>query len=84
MNGVIGDLGTGPNGNTLFLPAAGSRKYNGLIEAGSNGNYWSRTLDGTKSFYAWYMYFRTNESRSTWMAERALGHPVRPVRVTQN
>ena len=84
MNGVNGDLGTGPNGNTLFLPAAGTRKYNRLDDAGSNGIYWSRTLDNTNSFYAWYMYFRTNGSRDTWTVERDLGCPVRPVRVTQN
>ncbi len=44
-NGVNGQLVTGPNGNTMFLPAAGFRWYESLYYAGSFGHYWSRTLD---------------------------------------
>jgi hypothetical protein len=52
MNGVYGQLGTGPNGKTIFLPAAGFRyddidddDYgNGLYGAGEVGYFWSCEL----------------------------------------
>ena len=43
-NGVKGNLVTGPNGNTIFLPAAGIRSGGLLSRVGSNGLYWTRTL----------------------------------------
>lgn len=46
QNGVSGRLFTGPNGNTLFLPAAGGIWGDYLAMAGSWGFYWSRTLVG--------------------------------------
>ena len=39
-NGVNGYLVTGPNGNTLFLPAAGSRHDGSFSDVGSWGSYW--------------------------------------------
>ena len=44
-NGVNGRLVTGPNGNTIFLPAAGGRWDESLYYVGSYGYYWSRTSD---------------------------------------
>ena len=44
LNGVYGRLFTAPNGNTLFLPAAGCRVGSGLNGAGSWGDYWSSSL----------------------------------------
>ena len=44
QNGVNGRLFTGPNGNTLFFPAAGGRWDGSLYYVGSYGYYWSRTL----------------------------------------
>jgi hypothetical protein len=42
----------GPNGNSILLPAAGSRSFNGdLTNVGTHGFYWSSTLDG--SVQAW-------------------------------
>ena len=56
-NGVSGNKVTGPNGNSIFLPAAGSRGRESLLEAGKYGNYWSSTpykgnpcLSHTKAF----------------------------------
>ncbi len=44
QNGVNGCLFTGPNGNTIFLPAAGYRDDNGLNDADSGGYCWSSSL----------------------------------------
>ena len=41
LNGVRGYEVTGTNGNSIFLPAAGSRFSSSLNNAGSNGHYWS-------------------------------------------
>ena len=46
INGVNGHLVTGPNGNTLFLPAAGSRIGRWLYFTGSSSTYLSRMLGG--------------------------------------
>ena len=43
-NGVNGQLVTGPNGNTIFLPAAGSRWYDYVNNDGLLGYYWSSLL----------------------------------------
>ena len=42
QNGVNGYNVKGPNGNSIFLPAAGSRKSS-LYGAGSGGGYWGST-----------------------------------------
>ncbi len=44
QNGVKGRLLSGPNGNTLFLPAAGYRWGDSLKYPNSEGRYWSRSL----------------------------------------
>ena len=43
-NGVSGKLVTGPNGNTIFLPATGEHHFNSFNKVGLHGWYWSRTL----------------------------------------
>ncbi len=41
--GIGGDLVTGPNGNTIFLPATGYKWYSSWDEKGSIGYYWLTT-----------------------------------------
>ncbi|MBO4614011.1 MAG: InlB B-repeat-containing protein [Bacteroidales bacterium] len=41
QNGVNGRLLTGPNGNSIFLPATGNRYDNTCGGAGTYGSYWS-------------------------------------------
>ena len=45
QNGVCGRKVTGPNGNSIFLPAVGSRYNSNLNHAGTYGDYWSGSLD---------------------------------------
>ena len=53
QNGVNGYKVTSVvNGNSIFLPAAGSRYYGDLLDAGSDGNYWSSSLASSVSYYA--------------------------------
>ena len=45
LSGVNGVLVTGPNGNTIFLPAAGVREKGDIKSEGSLGNCFSSSLD---------------------------------------
>ena len=49
QNGVKGYKVTGPNGNSIFLPAAGYRSGSSLKYAGGDGYYWSSTPDPDES-----------------------------------
>jgi len=83
LNGVSGRLFTGPNGNTLFLPAAGERWHESLSGAGSWGYYWSRTLYPDYSYSAYGL--RINSGGVDWGGfDRINGFSVRAVRVSQN
>jgi hypothetical protein len=75
-------LGTGPNGNTIFLPRAGYRWYESL-NAGTYGLYWSRTLYPDNSLYAYNLVFASGDVYSDDY-DRNYGLPVRAVRVSQN
>ena len=83
QNGVNGRLFTGPNGNTLFLPAAGNRWSDYLDYAGSWGFYWSRTLGSGGPYHACRLYF---DSGYVYWGNyyRFRGFTVRAVRVPQN
>ena len=83
QNGVNGRLVTGPNGITLFLPAAGIRWGSSLYYAGSGGYYWSRTLYSGYPNNAYDLYFYSGGVY--WgKGTRYYGFTVRPVRVPQN
>ena len=60
QNGVEGNTVTGPNGNSIFLPAAGNHSCDGSVYfVGSNGFYWSSSPSGSN--FAWYFYFNSSE-----------------------
>ena len=49
---------TGPNGNSIVLPASGFRNCRGWVHnEGSGGYYWSSTPDGSAG--AWYLLFHS-------------------------
>ena len=69
---------TGPNGNSIFLPAAGWRDGTGTSYVGEEGNYWSSTLFSSYSVQACLLYFDSG-SHNTGDVGCSLGLSVRPV-----
>ncbi len=84
-NGVYGQQGTGPNGNTIFLPAAGWVIDERSFQCeGSHGCCWSRTLYPIVSDFAYILYFFSGDMSLNIPYDRAVGCSVRAVRVPQN
>ena len=68
---------TGPNGDSIVLPAAGCRNCNGSVNlVGIDGHYWSSTPYGSEG--AWILYFNSG-SVDMYYSDRCLGYPVRLV-----
>ena len=78
QNGVKGYKITGPNGNSIFLPAAGYRFGSSLNGAGERGRYWSSTPDESGSDSACGLYFSSGSQSVDW-GFRDYGRSVRPV-----
>jgi len=78
-NGVKGRLFTANNGNSLFLPAAGYRWVDVLLDAGSYGDYWSSSLYTGDPSGAWYFDFGSG-GYDVSSGSRSHGFTVRPVR----
>ena len=83
QNGVNGRLFTGPNGNSIFLPAAGGRSGSELYGAGTNGYYWSSSLVSVAD-YAWYLDFGSGGGYGMYDNYRGFGFSVRAVCQSQN
>ena len=80
MNNVNGCLLTGPNGNSLFLPAAGVRMWTFLHLDGSACLYWMRTIDYQMPTQAYDLLIQSDDcKRSSYV--RHAGLSVRAVRV---
>ncbi len=79
LNGVNGYEVKGSNGNTIFLPAAGYRRYDDYMDrAGGYGDYWSSSLSTDPPYDAWRANFDSgNVCRSDY--RRCFGRSVRPV-----
>lgn len=83
--GVNGTLLTGPNGNNLFLPAAGGRYYLNPYLENSYGLYWSRTLYSSIPSCVYRLYFYSDGVYWEYYGHyRPDGMSVRAVRVKQN
>ncbi len=78
QNGINGYKVTGPNGNFIFLPAAGFRYDDFLHNAGSDGWYWSSSLCKWYSHNAYYLDFYSSDV-DIFNAERFFGQSVRAV-----
>ena len=77
-NGVNGYKVTGPNGNSIFLPAAGHRRDTELYDRGSYGYYWSGSLYESNPGLAYYLSFNSVRRR-VGINCREYGCTVRPV-----
>ena len=79
QNGVKGYNVEGPNGNSIFLPAAGYRNGSSLGYAGSYGYIWSSTPYESTSNFAYYLYFSSDILGMNDGSRRYNGRSVRPV-----
>ena len=81
LNGVKGCIVTSKtNGNSIFLPAAGSRSNSGLDYVGSNGYYWSSSVSTSHSDDAYDLWFFFNSVHmGIASGRRYSGLSVRPV-----
>ena len=78
LNGVNGYRVTGPNGNSIFLPAAGYR-YGTEANGQGSGGYWSGSLLSYNSDGAYGLGFSSGGYGWSYGDPRYYGHTVRPV-----
>ena len=78
QNGVNGIRLTGPNGNSIFLPAAGGRQFDYLYDDGSYGYFWSSSLYQDDEYCAYHLYF-TSYNWDWYDNPRYCGNSVRAV-----
>lgn len=79
QKGVVGICFTGPNGNTIFLPAAGFRSGSTHYAADHTCCYWSSSLRTSGPFEAEDYDFESG-SYGMFSVSRTYGQSVRPVR----
>lgn len=73
-----GYLVTGPNGSSLFLPAAGNKLGTSHYEKGKGGFYWTSSLYVRDPSSAYNLTFNT--SKTNWdIKNRLYGFVIRPV-----
>ena len=78
QNGVAGTLVTGPNNQSIFIPAAAGRYYNNLILSEGTGSYWSSSLDTDDPTKAQGLSL-ASDGFGTITSHRYFGLPIRPV-----
>ena len=78
QNGNNGCRVTGPNGNSIFLPAAGLRHGSSSDCVGFSGHYWGSTPDESNTQGAYCLFFNGVYHSSDW-GIRHYGRSVRPV-----
>lgn len=76
--GVKGQIVTATNGNSIFLPAAGSRGGTSLGTVGSGGGYWSSSLYTDIPYIAWCVGFYSGGVDRRYYY-RYYGYSIRPV-----
>lgn len=74
----VGQMITGPNGNSIFLPAAGSWDEE-LYDVGVSGCYWSETLYADGGGSAYVLLFDSEDKECDEPCEPIAGLNVRPV-----
>lgn len=82
-DGVAGIEFTGPNGNTLFMPAAGKRTGSTVADCGEQGHYMTGSVNPSNSSFAvCYNFGSSNNDKGT--SPRFVSLSVRPVTVAKN
>ena len=67
----------GPNGNSIYFPAAGARDCDGNVyNVGSDGGYWSSTPNGSEDAYCLSFY---SDGVDMYFDDRCYGGSVRLV-----
>ena len=79
QKGVKGYKVTGPNGKSIFLPAAGYRLDTSLYGAGSIGNFWSSTLYESFAYCARSLNFSSSDHVTDDYYIRCYSQSIRPV-----
>ena len=82
MNGVNG-YRVSKNGKSIFFPAAGYYFGDTLYSTGNISYYWSRMVNASKSYQAYYLWFHSQGNLERNYGDRDTGFSVRAVRVTQ-
>ena len=78
QNGVNGYRVTGPNGNSIFIPAAGYSYGTDVYGRGHYGGCWSSSLGSDSSYGAYSLNLRDNQYNWDYN-DRYYGLSVRPV-----
>ena len=80
QNGVYGQLFTGLNGGTIFIPASSYRSGREHCDASTSGYYWTSELYKSYQYCAYSLFFSwVNVYYDNWY-DCDFGLPVRPVR----
>ncbi|MCR5159352.1 MAG: hypothetical protein K6D37_09555 [Prevotella sp.] len=80
VNDVSGMIFRGANGNSIFIPAAGSKK-NETLSTGE-GEYWSTTLGNHSTTIPYFDFYRNNievYEGGLYNTQRYRGYTIRPV-----
>lgn len=78
-DGVRGGLVTGPNGNSIFLPAGHDKDMSSMGYEWPYCYYWTSTPNEDYSYCAWYFYFNYKHKQNMNYYDRFTGLLVRPV-----
>lgn len=83
LDGVAGYKLTGPNGNSIFLPAAGTRTQSDVTGVGTEGYYLTGTINPSNSSFAvTYQFNQGLDTKTTTPVYQAVA--VRPVSIAKN
>lgn len=78
VDGVYGMKATGPNGGSVFFPAAGCRDEDELYDDGKECYYWSSTQNPEAQEEAYFLWAKSD--KVNWQyGDRCWGLSVRPV-----
>ena len=79
LNGIKGYKVTGPNGKSIFLPAAYYRDGTDVYDRGTDGRYLSSSLNRSNNILVYGLNFYDTKYERSSVNHRWLGYSVRPV-----